>query len=74
VTGFSTDVLHTILPRCLLLLLFLMAEEGHLGVVLDRLSPVELIHLVVGSGDDFRCLGPAPLVAGGRLFLDRCLN
>jgi hypothetical protein len=70
----GVDVLHTILPRCLLLLLFLMAGEGHLGVALDRLPPVELIHLMIGSCDYLGGLGAASSVAGRGAFGDRGLH
>ena len=70
----GVDVLHTIIPWCLLLLLFLMALKGHLGVALDRLPPVELIHLVVGSCDYLGGLGAASPVAGRGAFGDRGLH
>ena len=57
-----------------LLLLLLNRVERHGGVALDRLPPVELVHLVVGSSDDLRCLGPTPLVTSGRLLLDGGLD
>ena len=78
------DDLHSQVTSGLLLLLeltrwhlflhLLSRVERHCGVALYRRPPVKLIHLVVGSGDDFRCLGSAPLVAGGRLLLDGGLD
>ena len=51
-----------------------MTEERHLGVALDRLSPVELIHLMVGPRDYLGGLRAASPVAGRSAFGDRGLH
>ena len=50
-----------------------MAEEGHLGVALNRLPPVELVHLVVGPCYYLDGLGASSSVAGRGTFRDRGL-
>ena len=64
----GVDILHTAIPWRLLLFLFLMAEKGHLGVALNRLSPVEFVHLVVGPRNDLSGLRAASSIAGGGAF------
>ncbi len=70
----GVDVLHRLLPRRLLLFLLLLGEEGHLGVTLDRLLLVELLHGVVGPRDHLSGLGAAPPVAGGGALHDGGLH
>jgi len=61
----GVDVLHTIFARRLLLLLYLATDKGHLGVALNRLSPVEFVHLVVGPRNDLSGLRATSSIAGG---------
>jgi len=51
-----------------------MAEKGHLGVALHRLSSVELVHLVVGPRNYFGGLRAASSIAGGGAFHNRRLH
>ena len=81
--GFFDDLYPQVASGLLLLLeltgwhLFfhlLSRVERHRSIALNSFPPVELVHLVVGSSDDFRFLGTAPLVASGGLLLDGGLH